>query len=30
MYLLGYDLGTSSIKAAIVDSQTGKCIATDI
>lgn len=29
MYLLGYDLGTSSVKAAIVDAETGKCVATD-
>lgn len=27
MYLLGYDLGTSSVKAAIVDAATGQCVA---
>lgn len=27
MYLLGYDIGTSSVKAAIVDAGTGKCVA---
>lgn len=27
MYLLGYDVGSSSVKASLVDSQTGKCIA---
>jgi len=27
MYLLGYDIGTSSIKASLVDADTGKCIA---
>ena len=27
MYLLGYDLGTSSVKAAIVDAATGHCVA---
>lgn len=27
MYLLGYDLGSSSVKASIVDSKTGECIA---
>lgn len=26
MYLLGYDIGTSSIKASLVDAETGKCI----
>jgi len=26
MYLLGYDIGTSSVKAAIVDSETGECV----
>lgn len=29
MYLLGYDIGTSSVKASIVESESGKCIATD-
>lgn len=29
MYLLGYDLGTSSVKAAIVDATTGVCVASD-
>ena len=29
MYLLGYDLGSSSVKASIVDATTGNCIATD-
>ena len=29
MYLLGYDVGSSSVKAAIVDSQSGQCIASD-
>ena len=28
MYLLGYDIGTSSVKASLVDAETGKCIAT--
>ena len=27
MYLLGYDIGSSSVKASLVDSQTGKCVA---
>lgn len=27
MYLLGYDIGTSSVKAAIVDAATGACVA---
>ncbi len=29
MYLLGYDIGTSSVKASIVDAESGKCVATD-
>lgn len=29
MYLLGYDIGSSSVKAAIVDAVTGECIASD-
>lgn len=29
MYLLGYDIGTSSVKASIVDAKSGKCVATD-
>jgi len=29
MYLLGYDLGSSSVKASIVDARTGACVATD-
>ena len=29
MYLLGYDIGSSSVKAAIVDVSTGNCIASD-
>lgn len=28
MYLLGYDIGSSSVKASIVDAQNGKCLAT--
>jgi len=27
MYLLGYDIGSSSVKASIVEAQSGKCIA---
>ena len=27
MYLLGYDLGSSSVKASLVDAQSGKCVA---
>ena len=29
MYLLGYDIGSSSVKASIVNAETGKCIAGD-
>lgn len=29
MYLLGYDIGTSSVKAALVDAATGECVASD-
>lgn len=29
MYLLGYDIGSSSVKAALVDAQSGKCVASD-
>lgn len=28
MYLLGYDIGSSSVKASIVDAESGKCIST--
>ena len=27
MYLLGYDIGTSSVKASLVDAKTGECVA---
>ena len=27
MYLLGFDIGSSSVKAAIVDAATGRCVA---
>lgn len=27
MYLLGYDIGSSSVKAALVEAQSGKCVA---
>ncbi|MEG1585913.1 MAG: FGGY family carbohydrate kinase [Bacteroidales bacterium] len=29
MYLLGYDIGSSSVKASLVDSRSGKCVASD-
>ncbi len=29
MYLLGYDIGSSSVKAALVDAATGQCVASD-
>ena len=29
MYLLGYDIGTSSVKASIVNDESGKCVASD-
>ena len=29
MYLLGYDIGTSSVKAAIIDAESGRTVATD-
>jgi len=29
MYLLGYDIGSSSVKASIVDAQSGHCVASD-
>ena len=27
MYFLGYDIGSSSVKAALVDAESGKCVA---
>ena len=29
MYLIGYDLGSSSVKASVVNAATGECVATD-
>lgn len=29
MYLLGFDIGTSSVKASLVDAVTGECVASD-
>ena len=29
MYLLGYDIGSSSVKAALVDAESGACVAAD-
>ena len=28
MYLIGYDIGSSSVKACVVDAQTGKTLST--
>ena len=28
MYLLGYDIGSSSVKASLVNAETGKCVST--
>ena len=30
MYLLGYDIGSSSVKASLVDALTGMCVASDL
>ena len=27
MYLLGYDIGSSSVKASLVNAESGKCVA---
>lgn len=29
MYLIGYDIGSSSVKASLVDAESGKCVASD-
>lgn len=29
MFLLGYDIGSSSVKAALVDAASGECVASD-
>ena len=29
MYLLGYDLGSSSVKASIIEIESGACVASD-
>ena len=29
MFLLGYDIGSSSVKASLLDAESGKCVATD-
>jgi xylulokinase len=29
MYFLGYDVGSSSVKASLINGETGECVATD-
>ena len=29
MYLLGFDIGSSSVKASLVEAATGRCVASD-
>ena len=30
MYLLGYDIGSSSVKASLVNAESGKCVSSAI